>query len=295
MRRLISSSLIALFVFTAAQAQRSKLKVYISADMEGVGGVSTQVQAGRDGREYEKFCRLMTKEVNAAVEGAFNAGATEVLVSDSHGDGQNIDVELLDVRARLVRAWPRPLGMVQGIDNTFDAVVFIGFHSAEGTGTAIMSHTIQGREIYEIKLNGRAVPEPGIAAAIAGNYGVPVVFLSGDQTICRDAVRLLGPIETATVKEAVGFFSATMIHPSEAQRLIREGVKRGIERRRELSAFKLPPPVKMEIAFKRVVNAELTSYLPGVERPSGNTIVFTGRDMVEASKFLTAITGINTF
>ncbi|MGB7922680.1 MAG: M55 family metallopeptidase [Pyrinomonadaceae bacterium] len=257
--------------------------------------MSTVVQAGREGREYEKFCKLMTKEVNAAIGGAFEAGATEVLVSDSHGDGQNIDVELLDPRARLVRAWPRPLGMTQGIDSTFDALVFIGFHSAEGAATAIMSHTMWGREIYEIKLNGRAVPEAGIAAAIAGEFGVPVVFLSGDQTVCQDAKNMFGPIETAAVKVAEGFFSATMIHPDDAQRLIRNGVKRGVARRGELSPFKIAPPVKMGITFKRVVNAELASYLPGTERPSGNTIIFTGRDMVEASKFLTAITHINTF
>ncbi len=288
--------LMAGLVATSAAAQLRKLKVYISADMEGIGGVSTwQVQAAMQGREYEKFRKLMTQEVNAAIAGAFDAGATEVLVSDSHADGQNIDVELLDKRARLIRAWPRPLVMMQGIDNSFDAAVFIGYHASEGQPAAILAHTMSSRRIFEIKLNGTAVPEAGFNAAIAGEFSVPVVFLAGDQTIGEEARRLLGPMETVAVKQATGFFSATMMHPSEAQRLIREGVKRAVERRGELKPYKLAHPVKLEITFKDTVNAEMVSYLPGVERPRGNAIVFTARDMIEASKFLEAIMDLNTF
>lgn len=277
-----------------APSDQKKLKVYISADMEGIGGVSTwQVQADSKGREYEKFRRLMTMEVNAAIVGAFDAGATEVLVSDSHGDGQNIDVELLDRRARLIRAWPRPLGMVQGVDDSFDAVVFIGYHASEGQPAAILAHTMTGR--MEIKLNGVTVPEAGFNAAVAGEFGVPVVFLSGDQTIGEEAKRLLGPIETVAVKQATGFYSATMMHPEEAQRVIHEGAKRGVERRAEIRPYKVAHPVKLEMIFKDVIDAELLSYLPGVERPRGNVAVFTARDMVEAAKFLEAILDLNTF
>lgn len=296
MRRAMVILLLSVLVGDLAHAQQKKLKVYISADMEGIGGVSTwQVQAGSQGREYEKFRRLMTQEVNAAIAGAFEAGATEVLVSDSHADGQNIDMELLDKRARLIRAWPRPLVMMQGIDASFDAAAFVGYHASEGQPSAILAHTMSSRRIAEIKLNGTAVPEAAFNAAIAGEFGVPVVFLSGDQTIGEEARRLLGPIETAAVKQATGFFSATMMHPEEAQRLIRAGVKRGIERRGEITPYKPAHPVKLEIAFKDVVNAEILSYLPGVERPRGNAIVFTARDMVEASKFLAVIMDLNTF
>ncbi len=284
-----------LLAVTAGEGQPRKLKIYISADMEGIGGVSTwQIQAGSQGREYEKFRRLMTQEVNAAIAGAFDAGATEVLVSDSHGDGQNIDVELLDPRARLVRAWPRPLIMMQGVDSTFDAVVFVGYHASEGQPAAILAHTMSSRRIFEIKLNGTVVPEAGFNAAIAGEFGVPVVFLSGDQAIGEEARRPLGPIETAAVKQATGFFSATMMHPEEAQGLIRAGVKRGVERRAEWKPYKVPHPVKLEITFKDTVNAEIVSYLPGVERPRGNAVVFTARDMIEAAKFLEAVMNLNT-
>jgi D-amino peptidase len=247
-----------LFLFLAANlatAQEKKLKACISADMEGIGGVSTwSVQASAKGREYEQFRRLMTQEVNAAVAGAFDAGATEVLVSDSHGDAQNIDVELLDKRARLVRAWPRPLGMMQGVDDSFGAVVFVGYHAAEGESNAVLSHTFTGR--MTVKLNGTAVPEAGFNAAIAGDFGLPVVFLSGDQTICEDAKRLFGPIETPAVKQATGFYSAMMMHPEEAQRLIRAGVKRGVERRSELKPYRQPHPVKLEIEFEDTIKNE---------------------------------------
>lgn len=276
----------------AADPPGGALKVFISADMEGVGGVSTwSVQAGAKGREYGKFRELMTREVNAAIEGAFAAGATDVVVGDSHGDGQNLDVELLDNRARLIRSWPRPLGMMQGVDASFGAVVFIGYHAAEGRPSAILAHTFTGT--MDVSLDGVAVPEAGFNAAVAGDFGVPVVFLSGDQAICEDARKLLGPIETAVVKEATGFYSATMIHPEEARKRIQEGVRRGVERRRELKPYRVARPVELRIRFDAIVNAEVVALLPGVERPSGNVIVFRGRDMIEVARFVSAITNMN--
>jgi len=266
------------------------LKVYISADMEGIGGVSTwDKQSSPKGADYEKFRRLMTLEVNAAIAGAYDAGASDVLVSDSHWDGQNIDPELLDRRARMVRAWPRPLGMMQGIDDSFAAAVFVGYHASEGQANAILAHTDSSTRFFEVKLNGVTVPEAGINAAIAEEFGVPVVFLSGDQTIGQEATRLLGAIETAAVKIAGGFYSATMLHPEECQRLIREGVKRGVEKRRQLKPYKLARPVKLEVTFKRTVDAEVASYFQGVERLRGNVIVYTANDMLEASRFFNAI------
>ncbi|MGE5413567.1 MAG: M55 family metallopeptidase [Syntrophomonadaceae bacterium] len=288
---LAAAGALAAALLCAEQPAPTALKVFISADMEGVGGVSTwTVQANSKGREYEKFRVLMTKEVNAAVAGAFDAGATEVVVGDSHGDAQNIDVELLDKRVRLIRAWPRPLGMMQGVDASFGAVVFVGYHAAEGRAAATLSHSFSGT--IEVELDGVPVPEAGFNAAIAGDFGVPVVFLSGDQTICADAKKLLGPIETAVVKEATGFYSASMMHPEEAQKLIREGVRRGVERRHEIPPYRVARPVTLRIRYNEIVLAEVVAMLPGVERPEGNVIVFRGRDMVEVSKFFEAISNI---
>jgi D-amino peptidase len=295
MLRLFRYCIFLLFAALAA-AQESKLKVYIAADLEGIGGVSTwDVQADAKGREFEKFRQLMTQEVNAAVAGAFDAGASEVLVSDSHGDAQNIDVEALDKRAQLVRAWPRPLLMMQGIDRSFGAAVLIGYYASQGEFPAVLAHNMVSQRIMDIRYNGTTLPDAALGAAIAGEYNVPVVFVSGDQTITQEAKRLFGPIETVAVKQAIGFYAATMMHPEAAQRLTREGVKRGIERRRELKPFQLTHPVKLEITFKQTVNAEVVSYLPGVERPKGDTIAFTAKDMNEASRFLSAMMFINAF
>ena len=292
MKRFLITSVIALFLSCVVDAQQSKLKIYISADMEGIGGVVTwQVQALAQGREYEKFRRLMTQEVNAAIAGAYDAGATEVLVSDSHGDAQNIDIVLLDKRARLVRSWPRPLGMMQGIDSSFDAAIFVGYHAGEGEAGAIIAHTFSGRE--DIKLNGKSVSEAGFNAAIAADFGVPVVFLSGDQVVTSQAKQMFGPIEIAAVKEALGYNSAITIHPEESQRMIREGVKRAIGRRKEITPIKVAHPVRMELTYKDIVIAEVASYLRGVERLQGNTILFTVQDMTEASKFRTVINSLH--
>ena len=271
-----------LMLVNAARAEQKKLKVYISADMEGVDGVVTwDVQGMPKGREYEEFRRVMTQEVNAAIAGAFKAGATEVLVSDDHHDSQNLDLELLDRRVELIRGGPTPLGMMQGIDTSFDAVVFIGYHASEGQ-PGVLSHSFTGS--MEIKLNGQVVPEAGFNAAIAGDFGVPVVFLSGDQIICEEAQRILGPIETVAVKQTIGFNVAKMMSLEKARTLIEQGVERGVQRRAELKPYRVAHP-KLEVRFKDILPTEKVSLIPGVDRSSGNTIVFAAPNMVEASKF----------
>ena len=286
--------LLPLFFFAicggALGAPSHALKVYISVDGEGIGGVSSwSKQSSPEGVDYEQFRRLMTLEVNAAIVGAYDAGATEVLVSDSHWDGQNLDPELLDRRVHVVRGWPRPLGMMQGIDETFGAAVFVGYHASEGEMNAILSHTEDDEKIFEVKLNGTPVPEAGFNAAIAGDFGVPVVFVSGDRATVDEAKRLLGPIVTASIKTGVSFYSGTMLHPEESRRLIREGVKRGLERRLELKPYRVAHPVRLDVTFKDPVYAEVVSYLRNVERTGKNAISYTAIDMIDASRFFSAI------
>jgi D-amino peptidase len=283
--------ILALFALAAAAARAEpKLKVFISADMEGVAGVSTGADVGSGGGtptgEAKQF---MLAEVNAAVAGAFDAGATEVVVADSHADGRNLDPEGLDKRARLVRGLLRPLSMMQGIDDTFAAVVFVGYHAAEGMAGASLSHTFSSSTVAEVKLDGAAVSEADWNAAVAGEYGVPVVFLSGDAAICAEVKAVLSPLETVEVKSATGTQSATMIHPSEAQRLIRAGVKRGVDRRAQLKPYRVAHPVRVEITYKRIPLAEIASWIPGVERPRGNAIAFGVKDMLAAARFFTAL------
>lgn len=275
-----------LSLFALPQPSPDKLKVYISVDIEGIGGVVSRMQTS--GEEYQRFRRFMTQEVNAAIEGAFACGATEVMVSDSHGSGQNILIEELNKEVKLIRDWPRPLIMMEGIDETFDAVFLIGYHAKEGSKDATLAHTMSGSRIFDIKLNGVSVPEAGFNAAIAGHFGVPVALISGDQTIVAQAKEMLGDVEGVVVKEGIGTIAKT-IHPEKAQKLIKEGAIRALKRLKEFQPFKLQIPITMEITFKDEVYASLVGMLPGVKQLDGRTISFTGKDMVEVSKFLSAI------
>ena len=280
-----------IFVFWAvafsgsAQVQK-KLKIYISADMEGVAGVVTSEQLGPSGFEYSRFREFMTGEVLAAVNAAFEAGATEVLVSDSHGNGQNLLLEKFPENVRIVRSWPRPLMMMEGIDASFDAAIFIGYHSSTTNPDGVRAHTMSSARLADIRLNGRSMPEAGINAAIAGHFGVPVIMISGDDAIVKEARELIGPIEGAVVKWAVSFHSAKTLTPQAAQKRIAEKVKAAIGRLKEFKPFKLKTPVSLEVTFKNYRPSQILAYLPIVDRIDAHSIRFVGKDMIEVSKFL---------
>lgn len=269
----------------ALQAQRP-LKVFISADMEGIAGVVTGDQLGPPGFEYERFRGFMTAEVLAAIQGARDAGATTIVVADAHGNGQNLLIERFPDDVTVVRSWPRPLGMMQGIDSSFAAAVFIGYHAGTTNPAGVRAHTLSSATLTSVALNGTAVPEAGLSAAIAGHFGVPVVAISGDDVAVAEAQALLGKIEGAVVKRAVSFHSAATMTPAAAQALIRATVKTGIERRGELRPYVLRSPVRLEVGFKHYRQAELLGYLSVVERTGAHAIRFSGRDILEVSKFL---------
>lgn len=278
---------LALFVLTlTASAQVKKMKIYISADMEGVVGVVTGEQLSPQGFEYQRFREFMTQEVNAAIEGAVAAGASEIVVSDSHGNGQNLLIEKLPKNVTLVRAWPRPLLMMQGIDETFAAAIFIGYHSGTTNPEGVRAHTMSSANLADIRLNGVSVPEAGLSAAIAGHFNVPVIMMSGDDASIKEATALLGPIEGAVVKWNYGFHSARTIMPEASYDLIRDKVKRAIGRINEFKPYKVDAPVRLDVRFKNYRPAEVLSYLSIIERTDARTIRFQGRDMIETAKFI---------
>ena len=262
------------------------LKVYISADMEGVVGAVTSDQLGPSGFEYGYFRELMTAEVNAAIEAARAAGATQILVSDSHGNGENLLMDRLPQDIQLVRSWPRPLMMMQGIDASFDAAIFIGYHASTANPSGVRAHTMSSANIAGLKLNGVDMPETGVNAAIAGDFGVPVVMISGDDAIVAEATALLGDIEGATVKWNYGFHSARTLMPEAALDVIREKVSAALARLDDFEPYRLEGPVTVDLTYKNYMPAELMAYLPSVDRVDSHTIRFVGRDMTEVSKFL---------
>lgn len=275
-----------LMTFITAKAQNRPMKIYISADMEGVVGVVTNEQLGPQGFEYARFREFMTQEVNAAIEGALAAGATGIVVSDSHGNGQNLLIEKLPANVLLVRAWPRPLMMMQGIDETFAGAIFIGYHTATTNSQGVRAHTISSARLADVRLKGNSVSEAGLNAAIAGHFNVPVIMISGDDAVVKETQALLGDVEGAVVKWASGFHSAKTLVPEASYVLIREKARKAVSRIKDFKPYKLAPPIQLDVRFKNYRPSELLSYLSIVERTDAHSIRFTGKDMVEVSKFL---------
>ena len=264
----------------------AQLKVYISADMEGIAGVVSGEQLGPQGFEYQRFREFMTNEVLAAIEGARAGGATEILVGDSHGNGQNLLIEKFPKDVQIVRSWPRPLVMMEGIDSTFAAVLFIGYHTGTTNSEGVRAHTMSSATLADLRLNGVSVPEAGLNAAIAGHFGVPVALITGDEAVVKEARALLGDVEGAVVKWPYGFHSARTMTPEASCELIREKAKSAVARARGRKPWVLTKPVTLELRFKNYRPAEVLAYLPIVERVDAHTIRFRGKDMIEVAKFI---------
>ena len=283
--RAICFCLLVLSAAITAQAQ-NRLKIYISADMEGITGVVTGEQLGPTGFEYARFREFMTQEVNAAIEAARGAGATDIVVSDSHGNGQNLLLEKLPRDILLIRSWPRPLMMMQGLDETFAGVIFIGYHTATTNPQGVRAHTISSARLADVRLKGVSVSEAGLNAAIAGHFNVPVIMVSGDDAVVKETQALLGNVEGAVVKWASGFHSAKTLMPEAGQQLIRERVKNAMARIKDFKPYKLAAPVQLDVRFKNYRPSEVLSYLSVVERVDAHTIRYVGKDMLDVAKFL---------
>ncbi len=280
-------SILAVVVFIAAlaaygQTPAKKLKVFISVDMEGVAGLINWDETEQGGPDYPLFRRLMTEEANAAIAGALDAGATEIVVRDAHGSARNILPDQLRPEARLIREWTSPLSMMEGIDKTYDAVVFVGYHARSGTPNAVLKHTMS-LTLYDLILNGVRLPEAGWNAAIAGYFDVPVVFLSGDSAICKQVQEIIGPIETAAVKDGIGT-AASMIHPTKAQEMIRKGVAAGLKNVKAAKPYKPAAPYKLEIPFTDENLAMRASWVPGAVRTGERSVSFTASDFMDIVK-----------
>lgn len=274
---------IALAVPLVAQ---QRLKVYISADMEGVAGAVTSDQLGPAGFEYAKFREYMTREVLAAIDAARAMGATEIVVSDSHGNGENLLLDLLPADIQLIRSWPRPLMMMEGIDSTFSAALLIGYHASTANTRGVRAHTMSSANLTGLKINGVEMPEAGVSALAAGYFGVPVVMISGDDAIAAEATALLGPLETAIVKWTAGFHSARTLMPEAARGVIDQKVRSALGRLHDFKPYRMAGPLSLELTFKNYMPAELLAYLPNVSRVNAHTVKFVGTDIVEVSRFI---------
>jgi D-amino peptidase len=261
--------------------------------MEGVVATMTGDHLGPGGFEYQAARRWQTQEVLAAIEAARGSGVTEILISDSHGNGENLLVDMLPEDVMLVRSWPRPLSMMEGIDSTFDAAILLGYHASTLNPDGVRAHTISSGRLAGVWLNEQPMPEAGISAAIAGFYGVPVIMISGDDAAVSEAQDVIGDIEAAVLKWNISFHAAKTIMPPAAYRLIGEKVRSALRRLNEFQPLVLSQPITVDVRFKNYRPSQVLAYLPIVERTDSHSIRYVGNDMVEVSRFLEFLTSYN--
>jgi len=275
-----------------AHAQGRPRKIFISVDMEGISGVVQPAQLGPDGFEYQRAREWMTGDVNAAIAGIRDAGPAEILVCDSHGNGQSLLIDKVPDDVRIVRGFPRPLEMMQGIDETFSAAVFIGYHASEWTANAVRGHTISSARLLGIRLNGAEVSEGIYNAALAGQFGVPVAFISGDRLAVTQLQHVVPSAEGAIVKEPYGYHSANTVTPARGQAMIREGLKRAIGKLGSMQPYRVATPVALEVGFKLTIDAERAAFVPGLARSDAHNVKGTFHDMIEVTKLLQILTSL---
>ena len=267
------------------------MKVLISADMEGTCGVSSWVHVmppenggpmASSQTEYNRARARMTQEVNAAADGAFAAGATEVIVNDSHDGMRNLIGDDLDPRVSYISGNDKPLGMMQGVDlEDVGAVLFTGYHAKAGTPKGPLAHTWTGW-LHDVRFDGRSTGEFGINAAVAGHFGVPVVFVAGDHLAVDQTVDFVGKqCVGAAVKTGLSSTAAIHLHPERAQELIRLGAEMAVRAATSATPYHLPDGVTVELDFDHQSRADSAAKCPGVERIGERSVAFKPADGLE--------------
>ncbi|MDN5347780.1 MAG: D-amino peptidase [Clostridia bacterium] len=260
------------------------MRLYISADMEGISGISGWQEIEPPSARHLK---LLVGEINAAIKGALAAGAREIVVNDAHGSMRNIPVEELHLQAELITGSPKPLGMLAGLDSSFGAAFFIGYHGRAGSA-GTLSHTFSDR-VHRLRVNGREMGETGLNALLAGYFGVPVLLVAGDRTAVTEAQALIPGVAGIAVKEGLGYGAARCLHPLKARERIRQAAVRALAELEKARPLAPPAPACIEIEFQHPGHAEAAALLPGSVRVDDLTISYTGRDYLEVWKAARAL------
>jgi D-amino peptidase len=260
--------------------------------MEGIAGVVQPAQLGPAGFEYARSREWMTAEVLAAMKGAGDGGDPDFVIADSHGNAQNLLIEKIPAPARIVRGFPRPLSMMQGIDESFSAAIFIGYHASEMTPGSVRGHTFSSARLLGVTINGTEFSEGMFNAAIAGHYGVPAVFVSGDRKAVEQMLAAVPGIGSAIVKEPFGYHSAMTMTPIEAQTLIEQNVRDAVKRLSSIKPFRVQTPINFEVGFKLTIDAERASYVPGLTRSGAHAVRGTLPDITQLVKLMQVLTSL---
>lgn len=257
------------------------MKIYISADGEGISGAVSTDEMHQTGKDYEQFRHWMTNDVNAAIRGAFDAGATEVVVNDSHWNMTNIIFEKLDPRAEIIRGWNKDLGMMEGIEDC-DGALLVGYHAKVGHSDGVANETMLGFEMYEMRMNGEAVGEMEINAALAGNFGIPIIMVSGDDCFAREAREYFGDVETAVVKYAIDRWTARCVSMETAHKRIHESAFNAVKRVKDFTPKQYAGPIELEIEWTSSSECKKASLVPGSYRKSPRIVAYKGNNIMEA-------------
>lgn len=283
----LSLTAAALVAATPASAQDAPPRIFISVDMEGIGGIGTSAMTSSSGKDYATGRRLVTGEVNAVTEAIFARHPDAfVLVNDSHGDHQNVLHTELDPRVTYIQGAIKPLGMVQGLDGDFDAAVFLGYHARAGDPDGFLAHTGSG-SVKGLWLNGVEVGEGGMNAAFAGSLGVPVVLVAGDAAAVREMEALVDA-EMVTTKVAETPASARLVHPERVHDMLRDAVDRALDGLPggAYGAFDVGSPVRIRMRFASTTHVDVLQSIPGMEKEDGFTVAYDARDADEAYRLI---------
>ncbi|MDF0726527.1 M55 family metallopeptidase [Cytobacillus sp. S13-E01] len=264
------------------------MKLYISVDIEGVSGVVHGEHTARDGREHDRARLYMTEETNACIESAIEAGVDEIVVNDSHGTMRNILLERLHPEAELISGSPKKLAMVEGIDASFDAAIFLGYHTRNGTN-GILNHTFNGRVVRNIIINGKEYGEFGLNAAVAGYYRVPVIMVSGCNLVAEEAGNLIPNIHSAIVKKTINRTVARNLSPLKAQNIIKRETISAIKKRLEIIPFMIDSTAQVELSFLHTGQADIAEILPYVTRVNQITVSFCSKNIIEAYQIIRSL------
>lgn len=267
------------------------MKVWISFDMEGVAGVVDWDQCLAGSSSYALGCALLQDEVNAAIEGALAGGATEIVLNDSHGRMANLDPRLIAGNARYLSGRHKPLYMMQGLDETFDAVFFVGYHGSISGEPSAMSHTYNPEVFSGAAVNGRPVGESGINALVAEHFGVPIALVTGDTvTMTETAPFATGAVQVVT-KESITRFSALNLHPAESCRRIAAGAEQAL---RQVAAGSVPlpglaRPTTLTLDFQTADMAHVATWARLAERTGTRQVTLTGDDLLQLFESFVAV------
>jgi len=272
------------------------VKVHISVDMEGISGIADPADTTRGAPNYE-YCRtLMTGECNAAIEGCYAAGATEVIVNDSHGGMLNLIQGQLDRRARIIRGRSKPFGMMQGIGQDTAATLFVGYHAAAGHEDGVLNHTMRGRDIQGVFLNDEPAGELRLNAALAGWFDIPVVLAAGDDVLCGEARDCLGSVEAVQVKEAIDKYTALSLHPEVAQEQIKDAAQRAVASvaagAQTYRPYRVETPTTLRVAWNSTNIAALCENIPGMKRVAAREVEYTSADYPELYRLLRVLLAV---